>query len=70
MQQVTVEDRQNGKEGIRQPGRDRRWLPSPQPGGAAGERGDGATLEKLSADYDLVVIDSPPLPILADAIPW
>ena len=69
VQQVTVENRQNGKTGMRQLDVIVAGSHPPNPVELLESDGMARLLEDLSGDYDLVVIDSPPLPILADAIP-
>ena len=69
LQQVTVENRQNGKAGMRQLDVIVAGSHPPNPVELLESDGMVRLLEELSGDYDLVVIDSPPLPILADAIP-
>ncbi|UJA19052.1 polysaccharide biosynthesis tyrosine autokinase [Thermoleophilia bacterium SCSIO 60948] len=41
----------------------------PNPAELLGSDGMRRLLERLRADYDLVLIDTPPLPVIADAIP-
>ena len=69
LQQVTVENRQNGKTGMRHLDVIVAGSHPPNPVELLESDRMVRLLEDLSGDYDLVVIDSPPLPILADAIP-
>jgi capsular exopolysaccharide synthesis family protein len=69
VQRVTVEDRQNGNEGVRQLDLIVAGSHPPNPVELLGSEGMARLMGKLMTDHDLVVIDTPPLPILADAIP-
>jgi capsular exopolysaccharide synthesis family protein len=69
VQRVTVEDRQNGKDGVRSLEVIVAGSHPPNPVELLESHGMAGLIEKLSASHDMVVIDSPPLPILADAIP-
>ena len=69
VQRVPTENRQNGKEGIRHLDVIVSGSEPPNPVELLGSEGMKRLVAELSDDYDLVVIDSPPLPILADAIP-
>ena len=69
VQQITVEDRQNGEEGGRSLDLIVAGSHPPNPVELLESDGMAELAEKLTASHDLVVIDSPPLPMLADAIP-
>jgi capsular exopolysaccharide synthesis family protein len=69
VQRVTVENRQNGTEALRQLDVIVAGSHPPNPVELLESEGMARLLEKLTDDYDLVVIDSPPLPIVADVIP-
>jgi non-specific protein-tyrosine kinase len=69
VQQVTVEDRQNGKEEARRLDVLVAGSQPPNPIELLESEGMSSLIESFSASHDLVVIDSPPLPVLADAIP-
>jgi capsular exopolysaccharide synthesis family protein len=69
VQQVTIENRQNGEGQARRLELIVSGSHPPNPVELLESEGMAELLEKLRADHDLVVIDSPPLPILADAIP-
>jgi capsular exopolysaccharide synthesis family protein len=69
LQQVTVENRQNGTESIRHLDVVVAGSHPPNPVELLESEGMARLLDKLADIYDLVLIDSPPLPILADAIP-
>ena len=69
VQRVPTEDRQNGKEGIRHLDVIVSGSKPPNPVELLESEGMKRLVAELSDDYDLVVIDSPPLPILADGIP-
>jgi capsular exopolysaccharide synthesis family protein len=69
VQQVTVENRQNGTEEARQLDVIVAGSRPPNPVELLESEEMARLLVQLTDDYDLVIIDSPPLPILADAIP-
>ena len=69
VQQVVVENRKNGKDGVRSLDVIVAGSQPPNPVELLESHGMAGLIEKLSASHDLVVIDSPPLPVLADAIP-
>jgi capsular exopolysaccharide synthesis family protein len=69
VQLVPVENRQNGNRGIRRLEVIVSGSHPPNPVELLESDGMAQLVEELCANHDLVVIDTPPLPILADAIP-
>jgi tyrosine-protein kinase len=69
VQHVSVENRQNGKVEVRRLDLLVAGSHPPNPVELLESDGMSNLLQTLSATHDLVVIDSPPLPVLADAIP-
>lgn len=66
---VKVEERRNGHELARNLDLIVAGSPPPNPVELLESEGMARLVQRLGADYELVVIDSPPLTVLADAIP-
>ena len=69
VQDVTVEDRKNGSEGSRRLDLIVAGSHPPNPVEQLESQGMKELINSLTETHDLVVIDSPPLPIIADGIP-
>jgi capsular exopolysaccharide synthesis family protein len=69
VQQVRVDDRQNGHEVVRHLDVIVAGSHPPNPVELLESEGMTRLIDTLASDHDLVVIDSPPLSVLADAIP-
>jgi polysaccharide biosynthesis transport protein len=69
VQRIPTENQQNGKQGIRHLDVIVSGSKPPNPMELLESEGMKRLVAKVSDDYDLVVIDSPPLPVLADAVP-
>jgi tyrosine-protein kinase len=69
VQRVAIENRQNGKQGGRTLDLVVSGAPPPNPVELLESERMVNLVGVLSANYDLVVIDSPPLPVVADTIP-